>query len=160
ERPGDLLGIVSVEENQLAAQTHAVERIDPRARRMDQLALRASDVGIESHGGIDRPAPWRLGPDESRDRLGAAAPGDRPPLQLLVEPSGLARLFHGYETLTDLLEEVAFDDRKHCAVLAVVARAGRRRRQQDEQRKKNERPHRIALPLPNICRSQTKPIAP
>src|SRR3546814_7081703 len=86
ERPGELVRIVAIEKQEVAAQRHAVERVHPGPAGMDELALGAPDIGLERDRRIKAPAASRARPDEARDRLGPVDPRRRAPLQLLVEP--------------------------------------------------------------------------
>ena len=52
----ELRRIIAVEEEEVCAQFDAVERIDPRSGRMDQLALGPTDIGSKRDRRIERPA--------------------------------------------------------------------------------------------------------
>src|SRR5690606_30639418 len=126
---------------------------------MDQLALCAPDIGGERARRIERPAAVVYGARDPGDRLRAVDARGGAALGLLGEPGSLARLLHRDQARVDLLEQVALDDWKDRALLAVVARlrGGRKGKGKHEE---GEARHRIALPLPRICPAQTKPIAP
>src|SRR3546814_9429950 len=54
ERPGELVWIVAVEEQEIGAKADAVERIDLRASGIDQLAFCPTDIGSERNRRIER----------------------------------------------------------------------------------------------------------
>jgi hypothetical protein len=84
--PGKLCRVVAIEEDERSPQRHGIERIDPRACGNDDPALVVGNVALDGDRRIETPAaqlPRRA--LIARDRLRPVDPGDRPPLQLLIE---------------------------------------------------------------------------
>ena len=159
---GELRRVVPVEKDEGCAQRHGIERIDPRACGNDDPALVVGNIARGGDRRIEAPAAQRRGEGNARDRLWPVDPGDRPPLQLFIEPGRFAGLLKLGEPGMDLLKQVRFDDGPYRAVLAVIASHclwcdGQRQR--SGANRQSEEPHRIGLPTPSMRGPQIQPIA-